>query len=90
MDYFALASTYYYNVISRIPKWLLLILSGSIGSILLGFFHKSSPAQPNQRRTVNPAPNVPRETQSPPPKPDATPITPSKPKNEKKPRKGKK
>jgi len=78
MEYFALVLSKYHSGVSRIPKWLLLMLSGSAGSILLGLFHKNPPVQAQPRAAPAPpiAPSVAPTTT---PKPQASPA-PSKPK----------
>jgi len=58
MDYLAFILSKYYAVVSRVPKWLLLIGSGSIGSVLIGLFHKTPPVQPQPPRAVEPAPRA--------------------------------
>lgn len=40
LDYFALAFATLYNYLVRVPKWLLYIISGGVGTFLLNFLHK--------------------------------------------------
>lgn len=42
MDFLAVWFTKIYNVAVRIPKWILLLVTGSIGSLLIGLLHKPS------------------------------------------------
>ncbi|KAF9035087.1 hypothetical protein BDZ89DRAFT_1062344 [Hymenopellis radicata] len=43
MEFFATWMTKIYNLVIRIPKFILLIVSGTVASFLIGFMHKKSP-----------------------------------------------
>ncbi|KAG7447652.1 uncharacterized protein BT62DRAFT_930677 [Guyanagaster necrorhizus] len=49
MDFFATWMTKVYNVIVRLPSFILLILSGTVGSLLIGLMHRNPPQQAVQR-----------------------------------------
>jgi len=90
MDWFAWALSKYYNAISSVPKWLLLITTGSAGTLIINLIHKNEPA-PAKQRPVQQAPTA--TVQATPSKPaeaagtsSGTPTTKSKGKQ----RKGKK
>lgn len=46
LDFFAVWLTKIYNVTILIPRWLLVFGSGTIGSLVIGFLHKSPPNPP--------------------------------------------
>ncbi|KAF5363624.1 hypothetical protein D9756_000322 [Leucocoprinus leucothites] len=46
MDVFATYLTRIYNIAILVPRWILLIITGGIGSILLNFLHRPSKKQP--------------------------------------------
>jgi hypothetical protein len=54
MDYFAIAMTAIYNNVTLIPNWLLYIISGTFGSILIGLLHRSPKAPVKVKRQPNP------------------------------------
>ncbi len=43
MEFFATWMTKTYNLVIRIPKFILLIVSGTVASFLIGFMHKKPP-----------------------------------------------
>ncbi|KXN89503.1 hypothetical protein AN958_05665 [Leucoagaricus sp. SymC.cos] len=55
MDVFATTLTRVYNIVVLIPRWILYILTGVIGSVLINFLHRPS------RKQVAPKPLVKRE-----------------------------
>lgn len=46
LDIFAVWLTKIYNITLLIPRWLLVLGSGTIASLLIGVLHKSSPNPP--------------------------------------------
>ncbi|KAH8834664.1 hypothetical protein DL96DRAFT_1667062 [Flagelloscypha sp. PMI_526] len=52
MHNFALFMKLVYDQSSKLPKWVLMIISGAVGSLLLGFLHKS----PSATATPSPQP----------------------------------
>jgi len=55
MDYVATAMTRVYNNVMMIPNWLLYIITGAVGSALIGFLHRS-PKPP--KATLKPKPQA--------------------------------
>jgi hypothetical protein len=59
MDYFAIAMTAIYNNVTLLPNWLLYIITGAFGSVLIGLLHRSPKApvkakpQPNPRVVIS-------------------------------------
>jgi hypothetical protein len=53
MDYLALVLTKIYNLTVYIPKWALFIVSGGIGSIIIGLLHRS-PSGPKVEKKAEP------------------------------------
>jgi len=54
MNYFAVAMTAIYNNVTLIPNWLLYIITGTFGSVLIGLLHRSPKALVNVKRQPNP------------------------------------
>lgn len=50
MEYFALALTKIYNTIRRVPKFVLLFITGGLASFMLSWLHKPSTPGPTARR----------------------------------------
>jgi hypothetical protein len=42
MEYFAVAMTKSYNNITMLPHWVLYIITGALGSLVIGLLHRSS------------------------------------------------
>ena len=42
MDFLAVWLTKFYNLTVAVPKWMLLLISGSVGSLIVGFLHRPS------------------------------------------------
>lgn len=86
MDIFAIYLTKVYNIVVLIPRWILYILSGVIGSVILNFLHrpKKQPAITKRETGANaqqvppakPAPSTPA------PAPASTPAPAVKVKSE--------
>lgn len=53
MDFQAKWFTFFYDWLVLVPKWLLVLASGSLASVLISFMHKSPPAPPTS--AVKPA-----------------------------------
>lgn len=85
LEWLAFVMCKYYNTLSTVPKWLLLILTGSFGTMFVNFFHSSTPASAQQQRVAQAAPTT---SAAPPSQPAAPAATPSKTKSRQ--RKGKK
>ncbi|KIK64873.1 hypothetical protein GYMLUDRAFT_240812 [Collybiopsis luxurians FD-317 M1] len=49
--YFALLLTTIYNVLVKVPRWLLYVLSGSVASFLIQFMHRGSKNTPSQSQS---------------------------------------
>lgn len=59
MEYLAIVLTKTYVSMISIPKWLLYIITGGIGSVLIGFMHRGSkPAAPRVEPKVIAAPSI--------------------------------
>ena len=62
MELYAQYFTKFYIMISRVPSWLLGVLSTSVASLLIGLLHRASPARPAalaaQPEPVAPAPTT--------------------------------
>jgi len=60
MEYLAIVLTKTYVSMISIPKWLLYIITGGIGSVLIGFMHRSSnkPTAPRAEPKVVAAPSI--------------------------------
>lgn len=70
MEYLAIVLTKSYNSVMILPKWVLYLITGALGSVIIGFLHRN-PQQPAQ---VQPKPNpVVNETAPVPPVPPASP-----------------
>lgn len=54
LDYLALMLTKIYNVTVVIPRWLLVIITGSIGSLLVNVLHSSKGLFKSSKRTPDP------------------------------------
>ena len=50
MEYFAVAMTKSYNNITMLPHWVLYIITGALGSLVIGLLHRS----PNTPVKANP------------------------------------
>lgn len=75
MDLFATCLTNIYNFAVVIPRWLLLVITGGIGSVLLNFLHR-----PSKKRAAPNAPVKREATPAPAPAPQTTlekPTTPA-------------
>jgi hypothetical protein len=68
MDQFAFVLTKAYNATVKLPTWLLFIISGGIGTALIGLMHKSS-----TNKTIAPS-RHPVEPVKPPPNPLTVPA----------------
>ena len=55
LDFFAVWLTKIYNVTLLIPRWLLVFVSGTIASLLIGFLHKTplNPVASQSQSTVS-------------------------------------
>lgn len=65
LDYVALVFATIYSYLVRVPKWLMYIISGGVGTFILNFLHKptargQSKAKPEEvpKRTTTPSPPV--------------------------------
>ncbi|KAJ7265473.1 hypothetical protein B0H12DRAFT_1201071 [Mycena haematopus] len=85
LEYFAIWMTKIYNLVVRIPRWIMLVVSGSVASFAINLFHgfgKKTPPPP--QKTVARAPTagpIASEAAAPAPAsaaPVATPASPSK------------
>ncbi|KAK0243281.1 hypothetical protein EDD85DRAFT_947424 [Armillaria nabsnona] len=59
MDFFATWMTKIYNVTVRLPRFVLLILSGTAGSLVIGLLHRNPPKQAVQKTEPAPQPASP-------------------------------
>jgi hypothetical protein len=41
LDFFAIWLTKFYNAVTLIPRWLLVFVSGTVGSLLISILHKT-------------------------------------------------
>lgn len=41
MEHFANAMTYSYNGMMLLPKWLLYVITGAVGSVIIGLLHRT-------------------------------------------------
>lgn len=59
MDFQAKWFTFFYDWLVLVPKWLLVLASGSLASVLISFMHKSPPASPTPAvKPTAPAPST--------------------------------
>ncbi|KAI1796105.1 hypothetical protein LXA43DRAFT_653292 [Ganoderma leucocontextum] len=54
LEYYALAMTHIFNVLNRIPRFLLMIVSGGVASIVMRFLHKPQPQGTNKQQQPQP------------------------------------
>lgn len=50
LEYYALAMMHIFNVLNRIPRFLLMIASGGVASIVMRFLHKPQPQDANKKQ----------------------------------------
>jgi hypothetical protein len=63
MEWQAIFMTKYYNTIGVLPRWVLYILTGVLGSLIMNLFHrggkpkptKTEPAPPSGSKAIAPA-----------------------------------
>jgi len=69
LNYLAIGLTKFYNVAVVVPRWVLLLFSGTIGSLIISFLHKSPPTERPPSALVQP-----KRSSSPPeqPTPEST------------------
>ncbi|TDL29374.1 hypothetical protein BD410DRAFT_779774 [Rickenella mellea] len=61
-EWLAVVMTRIYDVVRPIPRWLLLIITGTLGSVLVNLLHRNktqAPPEPEVQRAVAPAVSVP-------------------------------
>lgn len=75
MDFQAKWFTFFYDWLVLVPKWLLVLASGSLASVLISFMHKSPPATP----TPAAKPAAKSITSAPPTSATSTKLTKAKP-----------
>ncbi len=63
LEYYALAMMHIFNIISRVPRFLLMIASGGLASIVMRLLHKSQPQDANKKKQVQPG-ATPKDAQS--------------------------
>jgi hypothetical protein len=56
MEYFAIVMTNTYNHVTLVPNWLLYLITGALGSVIIGLLHRS-PQTPS-KLTSQPKPKV--------------------------------
>jgi len=56
MEYFAIVMTNTYNHVTLLPNWLLYLITGALGSVIVGFLHRSPQTPP--KLTSQPKPKV--------------------------------
>ena len=56
LHYFALAMQKGYNLMIRVPKFVLMIITGALGSVIMGLLHRGKPAA---KAPAKPAPKTP-------------------------------
>ncbi|KIM76429.1 hypothetical protein PILCRDRAFT_12851 [Piloderma croceum F 1598] len=54
MDYFAIGMTAIYNNVTLLPNWLLYVMTGTLGSVLIGLLHRSPKVPVKVKRQPNP------------------------------------
>jgi len=54
MKYFAIGMTAVYDNVTLMPNWLLYIVTGALGSVLIGLLHRSPTPPPRAYRQPNP------------------------------------
>lgn len=54
MEYQARWFTFTYNWLVLVPKWMLVLISGSLGSVLISVMHKASPAPKPKAKPIAP------------------------------------
>jgi hypothetical protein len=47
MDYVGIVMTKIYNTMTMVPKWMMYIITGGIGSVLIRFMHRAPKTPPN-------------------------------------------
>lgn len=57
MNYFANGMTKSYNGMMTLPKWLLYVVTGAIGSLLIGLLHRN-PKTPVAPKSTQPKPQI--------------------------------
>ena len=50
LEYYALAMMHVFNVINRVPRFLLMIASGGIASIVMRLLHRPPPKDANKKQ----------------------------------------
>lgn len=56
MDYFAAGMTKLYEIMTLLPRWAMFLISGSLASVIINYFHKSSAAATPARRQATQPP----------------------------------
>jgi hypothetical protein len=92
IDSVSVYGTLFYNYLNLVPKWMLLVLSGALASVIVNFFHRkqtaASAAQPRRKlvrsgNRVAPATPAPANTTPVAPSPPASTSTTNTPKKRK-------
>ncbi|PIL37411.1 hypothetical protein GSI_01105 [Ganoderma sinense ZZ0214-1] len=64
LEYYALAMMHVFNVLNRIPRFLLMIASGGVASIVMRFLHKPQPQDANKKKQPQPTATPKKDAQS--------------------------
>lgn len=64
LHYFAYALMRIYNVVARLPRFVLMIVTGAVASVVMRFLHSSSPKPAGAQQPAAAAPSAKSETET--------------------------